>query len=175
MISASSYQSTNDKNPAKLGLPLVIKVKDTRSDSRTRLITLTRERIVINRTYLGISMRLSVPVSAYRGLVVSVGTSAKGLICSLDLAHSDPDLSIPLLVEEGECAVRDASKALNEWRSYFGSDDCKGEAANTDSYEHRRGSLTSGRRRKHAGRRKTGQQSLLENSFAGERLIIART
>ncbi len=45
---------------------------DSRADNRRRSVTLSRERVTIDRSYRGIAMRLSVPVSAYRGVCVGV-------------------------------------------------------------------------------------------------------
>ena len=91
---------------------------DPRADDRCRSVLLSRDRVTIDRSYRGIAMRLSVPVSAYQGVCVGVRAAENGgFVYELRLAHSDPDLSV-LLTE----AV-DESRIWADWRSsagYFG-------------------------------------------------------
>lgn len=70
---------------------------DSRADNRRRSVLLSRERVTIDRSYRGIAMRLSVPVSAYRGVCVGVRAGEHGgFVYELRLAHRDPDLSVLL-------------------------------------------------------------------------------
>ena len=91
---------------------------DSRADHRRRSVMLSRDRVTIDRSYRGIAMRLSVPVSAYRGVCVGVRAGENGgFVYDLRLAHRDPDLSV-LLTE-----TVDESLIWAEWRQaagYFG-------------------------------------------------------
>ena len=91
---------------------------DARADGRRRSVLLSPDRVTIDRSYRGIAMRLSVPVSAYQGVCVAVRAGENGgFVYELRLAHRDPDLSV-LLTE-----ALDESRIWAEWRSsagYFG-------------------------------------------------------
>ena len=93
----------------------VLQASDSRSDDRRRSVSLGRERVTIDRSYRGIAMRLSVPVSAYRGVSVGVRTGEHGgFVYELRLAHRDPDLSV--LLDE----ALDESRIWAEWRASAG-------------------------------------------------------
>lgn len=98
--------------------PEALQANDSRADNRRRSVVLSRDRVTIDRSYRGIAMRLSVPVSAYRGVCVGVRAGADGgFVYELRLAHRDPDLSV-LLAE-----AQDESRIWAEWRAmagYFG-------------------------------------------------------
>lgn len=91
---------------------------DGRADNRRRSVLLSRDRVTIDRRYRGIAMRLSLPVSAYRGVCVGVRASENGgFVYELRLTHRDPDLSVLL------DAAQDESRIWAEWRAsagYFG-------------------------------------------------------
>ncbi len=95
-----------------------VQADDSRADNRRRSVVLSPERVTIDRSYRGIAMRLSVPVSAYRGVCVGVRAGADGgFVYELLLAHRDPDLSV-LLAE-----ARDEGRIWAEWRAtarFFG-------------------------------------------------------
>lgn len=88
---------------------------DSRADGRRRSVLLSRERVTIDRSFRGIAMRLSVPVSAYRGVAVGVRASeAGGFVYELKLAHRDPELSV--LLDEN----RDEARIWAGWRDAAG-------------------------------------------------------
>ncbi len=90
----------------------VLQACDSRADNRRRSVLLARDRITIDRKYRGIAMRLSVPVSAYRGVCVGVRAGENGgFVYELRLTHRDPDLSV-LLAE-----AQDESEIWAEWRA----------------------------------------------------------
>ena len=92
-----------------------IQAADGRADDRRRSVLLSRERVTIDRSYRGIAMRLSVPVSAYRGVCVAVRAGKNGgFVYELSLSHRDPDLSV-LLSEN-----RDESRIWADWRASAG-------------------------------------------------------
>ncbi|RYC31449.1 hypothetical protein D3273_13790 [Lichenibacterium minor] len=92
-----------------------LQAADGRADNRRRSVQLSRERVTIDRSYRGIAMRLSVPVSAYQGVCVGVRAGEDGgFVYELRLAHRDPDLSV--LLDE----ARDESRIWAEWRASAG-------------------------------------------------------
>ena len=93
----------------------VLQASDSRADNRRRSVTLSRERVTIARSFRGIAMRLSVPVSAYRGVCVGVRAGENGgFVYELRLAHRDPDLSV--LLDE----AIDETRIWAEWRASAG-------------------------------------------------------
>ena len=96
----------------------LIQAGDSRADNRRRSVLLARDRITIDRSYRGIAMRLSVPVSAYSGVCVGVRAGEHGgFVYELRLTHRDPDLSV-LLTD-----ALDESLIWAEWRAsarFFG-------------------------------------------------------
>lgn len=98
--------------------PAPVTAGDARADERRRSVLLSRDRVTIDRSYRGIAMRLSVPVSAYQGVCVGVRAGENGgFVYELRLAHRDPDLSV-LLTE-----ALDESRIWADWRAsagYFG-------------------------------------------------------
>ncbi len=92
-----------------------LQAADRRADDRRRSVLLSRERVTIDRSYRGIAMRLSVPVSAYRGVCVGVRAGENGgFVYELRLTHRDPDLSV--LLDE----ALDESRIWAEWRASAG-------------------------------------------------------
>lgn len=102
-----------DRIADRVGAPL--STADGRADGSRRSVLLSRERVTIDRRYRGIAMRLSVPVSAYRGVCVGVRAGENGgFVYELSLSHRDPDLSV-LLSE-----ARDETRIWAEWRASAG-------------------------------------------------------
>ena len=84
---------------------------DARADNRRRSVLLSPDRVTIDRSYRGIAMRLSVPVSAYQGVCVAVKPAATGgFVYQLRLAHRDPDLSVTL------AEALDEGRIWADWR-----------------------------------------------------------
>ena len=98
--------------------PQRLTADDRRADDRRRNVLLSRDRVTIDRHFHGIAMRLSVPVSSYRGVCVGVRTAETGgFVYELRLAHRDPDLSVVL------AEAPDESRIWADWRTsagYFG-------------------------------------------------------
>ena len=108
-----------DRTAAPVGAPALqaaaFQETDGRADNRRRSVLLSRDRVTIDRRYRGIAMRLSVPVSAYRGVCVGVRTGENGgFVYELRLTHRDPDLSV--LLDEAQ----DESRIWAEWRATAG-------------------------------------------------------
>ena len=88
---------------------------DARADQCRRAVTLSRDRVTIDRTYRGIAMRLSVPMSAYRGVCVAVrATEDGGFVYELRLDHRDPELSVTL------AEAREEREIWADWRTCAG-------------------------------------------------------
>ena len=88
---------------------------DARADQCRRDVTLSRDRVTIDRNYRGIAMRLSVPMSAYQGVCVAVRTTEDGgFVYELRLDHRDPELSVTL------AEAREEREIWADWRSCAG-------------------------------------------------------
>ena len=88
---------------------------DARADNSRRSVTLSRDRVTIDRSYRGIAMRLSVPMSAYRGVCVAVRAAEDGgVVYALRLDHRDPELSVTL------AEAREEREIWADWRSCAG-------------------------------------------------------
>ena len=84
---------------------------DRRADGQQRMVALSRDTVRIDRRVEGIAMRVAVPVSAYRGVALSLTTDRAGTVhYELHLLHRDEDLSVML-----DCAGDDAD-ILADWR-----------------------------------------------------------
>lgn len=84
---------------------------DRRADGHHRMVSLSRDTVRIDRRIDGIAMRVAVPVSAYRGVALSlIADGAGALHYQLHLLHRDQDLSVIL-----DCAGDDAD-ILADWR-----------------------------------------------------------
>lgn len=113
-MTSSAATSLFDRIADRVGAA-PLQAADRRADDRRRSVLLSRERVTIDRSYRGIAMRLSVPVSAYRGVCVGVRAGANGgFVYELHLSHRDPDLSV-LLSE----AV-DENRIWADWRASAG-------------------------------------------------------
>lgn len=109
------FAESGDGRGAAFPAPEALQGCDSRADNRRRSVLLSRERITIDRSYRGIAMRLSVPVSAYRGVCVGVRAAENGgFVYELRLAHRDPDLSV--LLDE----ALDEGRIWAGWRASAG-------------------------------------------------------
>ena len=79
--------------------PLAVTVqRDPRADGGKREVRLTRRDIIISRSLAGISMKIAIPVAAYRGVTLTVEPASNGgAAYRLSLTHRDPDLDIVLM------------------------------------------------------------------------------
>ena len=158
---------------------------DARADRNRRDIDISTERVTIRRTLKGIDMRLSLAVSAYRGVALCLRPNCEGrLIYQVRLVHRDSDLSV--LLDE---AVDD-QEIIADWRLWarvlgrpalveremgvFEAVTADPEAAE------RAGALTRRkrplkRRPRFLARRKVGAWPAAPACHGGEREIIART
>src|SRR5579872_6277006 len=94
-----------------LALPVRFRAADAAADERTRLVELSRESVVVRRSVHGVRIKVSLPVTAFRGVAMRLvppdGTDAGAIAVMLE--HHDPALSVPLF------AATDADDVLAEW------------------------------------------------------------
>jgi hypothetical protein len=71
---------------------------DKAADGRTRMVELSRERVVVRRAVRGIKMAVRVPVTAYLGVAIRMEppTEDQNGAVTVMLEHRDPGLSLPL-------------------------------------------------------------------------------
>ena len=83
--------------------PLAVTVqRDPRADGGKREVRLTRRDIIISRSLAGISMKIAIPVAAYRGVTLTVEPASNGgAAYRLSLTHRDPDLHFVLVENKG--------------------------------------------------------------------------
>jgi hypothetical protein len=87
-------------DPAQL--PARYAAPDRGADGGQRSIDLFADRVVIRRTTSGARMKLQLPVSAYRGVVVRLsGEALAGDAVEVVMVHRDPALSVPLMAADG--------------------------------------------------------------------------
>jgi uncharacterized protein DUF6101 len=95
-------------------LPVRFRSPDAAADERTRLVELSRESVVLRRSVRGVRIKVSLPVSAFRGIAMRLvppdGTDAGAIAVTLE--HHDPALSVPLF------AAADANDVLAEWHMW---------------------------------------------------------
>jgi Family of unknown function (DUF6101) len=90
-----------------------IESSDPRSDNRRRVIDVACGTVFIRRAVAGVAMTVRVPSSAYRGVALRIAALEDGRFhYEVKLAHSDPDLAVPL----AEGHDQDAVEA--EWRGW---------------------------------------------------------
>ena len=97
-----------------LSLPARFPAADVAADERMRLVELSRESVVLRRCVRGIRIKVSLPVTAFRGVAMRLvppnGTDAGAIVVMLE--HHDPALSVPLF------AAADADDVLAEWHMW---------------------------------------------------------
>ena len=79
---------------------------DPRADGAARTVHVSADRVTIERTLKGVRMKLGVPVSAYRGLVLAVRQPTGQ--ATLTLHHEDRDLDVTLASGEAILLARKA-------------------------------------------------------------------
>ena len=97
-----------------LSLPVRFRAADAAADGRIRFVELHRESVVVRRFVRGMPIHLSLPVTAFLGIVIRLmpPQGANPAAIAVMLEHRDPALSVPLF------AASDASDAVAEWRMW---------------------------------------------------------
>ncbi|PPD46161.1 MAG: hypothetical protein CTY15_01955 [Methylocystis sp.] len=155
--------------------------RDWRADGGSRRVKLTKGGVHIARRYSGVDMMISVPVDAYRGVVLEVVEGREGAPAyRLSLAHRDRDLAVDL----GENADIGAAAAdWKAWAAFFGlprlavSDEggfAPVDAAGSALLGARRRSNAAVRQRRprFLTRRQAGALARMGEVFANEREIV---
>ena len=164
----------------------LIAAPDRRAEAGTRHVAIRRDRIVIARRLLNISMKIAVAASAYRGVALAVVERAQGeAVYVVDLTHADPDLCVRL-AESGSDGA--AIRAWRKWTAFFGlpplvereagvlAPVTEGAATREAAGAHLRRKRQSMRQRRSrfAMRRKMGRAAAASRALYQEREIIAR-
>ena len=144
---------------------------DLRADGGSRTVHLSATAVTIERVIQGVRMRLGVPVSAYRDLVMSVRPSSGQ--ATLKLRHGDSELDV--VIGSGDAV--EVARAARAWSAVVSKAVAVEDAAVIVGHPHARQRKRSkpARRSRFARSRKSGVTARLRVSFAGEREIIART
>lgn len=155
--------------------------RDRRADGGQRHVRVGRRDILIARRLAGISMLISVPVRAYRGVALDIRpTGDGGASYRLSLAHSDPDLDVVLTETRDGGAV---SADWKYWASYldlprlagkdgeFTLDPRIGEVAAPGAIARRHNVAVAQRRPRFAARRKAGVGARMETIHEAREII----
>lgn len=99
------------------GLEAMGRQADARADGGERDVWVERERVLIGRRLSGARMRVSVPMQAYRGVVLSLMPSNAGQdVFRVSLVHGDHDLSVTLAEAFDD---REIMATWKSWASYL--------------------------------------------------------
>jgi hypothetical protein len=153
---------------------------DPRADGGRRQVRVTRNGVLISRRFAGVSMIITVPLAAYRGVALEVDSArdASAAEYRLSLAHADPDLEVVL------CETKDGGAAAADWKYWACFLDLprlaaeNGEAWPIPGAEEkivfpRRGNSSVAKRRpRFLARRKAGNPARTSLIFSDEREII---
>jgi len=97
-----------------LSLPVRFRAADAAADGRVRFVELHRESVVLRRFVQGMRIHVSLPITAFLGIVMRLmppdGLNPAALAVMLE--HRDPALSVPLF------AAPSAGDVLAEWRMW---------------------------------------------------------
>ena len=144
---------------------------DSRADGASRTVHLSATAVTIERAVQGVRMRVGVPVSAYRDLVMSVRPSSGQ--ATLKLRHDDSELDVVI----GSGDALEVAKAARAWSAVVGKAVAIEEAAIIVVRPHarQRKRTKPARRSRFARSRRSGIAARMGVSFSGEREIIAGT
>jgi hypothetical protein len=150
-------------------LPVSFEARDGRADGGVRHIEINRERITVRRAVGGIRMAINVRVSDFLGIACRETNDGRALV----LVHSDPSLSVPLLVTTDELQL---DVAWQMWGDMFALPQIEDETGDTrqPALRRRRRNVIKDRRPKFLVRRKAGRTATEPSVYRGEREIIAR-
>ena len=164
----------------------LISAPDRRAETGARRVAIRRDRIVIARQVLNISMKIAIAASAYRGVALAVVERGQGeAVYVVDLAHADPDLCVRLAESGSDDA---AICAWRKWTAFFGLPPLVERAAGVlapvtegaatrdaaGAHIRRKRQLMRQRRSRFAMRRKMGRAVAASRALHKEREIIAR-
>jgi hypothetical protein len=95
-------------------LPVKFQADDVGADGQIRQVELHHDRVVVRRSVHGMRMAFSLPVRVFRGISLRLSPPVgdnPGTI-AITLEHPDPQLSVPLWIDERE------EDLIAAWRSW---------------------------------------------------------
>lgn len=103
------------------GSPETLKFEavDARADGRRRMVSLSRDLVVIARKREGVFMRIALRPHAFRGVLLRLAALEDGVFqYEVSLAHRDPEFDVAL----ASCAdQREAEAAWKSWARFVGA------------------------------------------------------
>ncbi|MBY0380850.1 MAG: hypothetical protein K2W78_02885 [Xanthobacteraceae bacterium] len=159
--------SSRDLRLDPLSLPANFIAQDPRADGGSRHIEINRERVVVRRVVRGMTMTLQLRIHDFLGIARRETEGAHALV----LAHSDPSLSVPLLVTEDD---HELEQQWSAWSSLFALPQIDEDGGIVPAPRRRRHNVIRIRRPRFLARRKTGYVSNEPVIHRGEAEIIAR-
>ena len=168
-------------------LPARFEARDAGADGQIRQIELDRERVVTRRAVAGICMKISTPVTEFRGVSMRLlpPDDREPAVVAVVLEHRDTGLSVPLFM------AAETDDVMAEWKSWarmlglprlveddgalrepFGR--MGGLEVRAPAARRRRRGAVKWRRPRFLMRRKSGRAPTEPVIHRGEREIIAR-
>jgi len=148
-------------------LPAKFVAQDHRADGGSRHIEINRERVVVRRVVRGMTMTLQLHIRDFLGIARRETEDAHALV----LAHSDPSLSVPLLVTDDD---HELERQWSAWSNLFALPQIDEDGEVIPAARRRRHHVIRVRRPRFLTRRKAGHASNGLVVHRGEREIIAR-
>jgi hypothetical protein len=157
---------------------------DARADGNRRLVRLDADTVVIARVVAGVFMNVTVPTSAYRGVVLRLSSVREdGFTYEIRLVHADPDLCVALAEADDDLDIN------AEWRLWArvlglptlvervdGREEpdrpMLGKVAARRPAPRRRGKTITARRPRFLVRRKVGRPALCAPTIDGARELF---
>jgi hypothetical protein len=95
---------------------LKFEATDARADGRRRMVSLSRDLVIIARQREGVFMRIALRPHAFRGVLLRLAALEDGVFqYEVSLAHRDPEFNVTL----GSCAdLREAEAAWKSWARF---------------------------------------------------------
>ncbi len=95
-----------------LALPVQFRTADAGADEQVRLVEVHHEGVVVRRSVRGVPIAVSLPVSAFLGVVIRLlpPDHGGGARVAVILEHRDPALSVPLFT------ATDSNDVFAEWQ-----------------------------------------------------------
>jgi len=95
-------------------LPVQFSAQDSGADGETRQVELGRDRVIVRRAVRGIPMKVGVPVTAFRGVTLTLALAGPGpgVASKVMLDHADSALSVPLFIADS------GDDAIALWKSW---------------------------------------------------------
>jgi len=148
-------------------LPASFLARDPRADGGSRHVEINRERVIMRRVVRGVRMTLQLRIRDFLGIACRETDGARALV----LAHSDPSLSVPLLVTDDD---RELEHQWSAWSDLFALPQIDENNEAAPAPRRRRHNVIRVRRPRFLSRRRAGRISKDTVIYRGEDEIIAR-